>query len=88
VGHGACMGEIRNAYRTLEEDLKRADYLRDKDINGRIILKWVARRCGSIHLDSVVSLFFFFRYSFQRMMYLNDKQHKKFDYRNKHLTKS
>jgi hypothetical protein len=60
VGHGACMGEIRNAYRTLEEDLKRADYLRDKDINGRIILKWVARRCGSIHLDSVVSLFFFF----------------------------
>jgi len=38
VGHGACMGERRGAYRVLVGDLSKRDILEDPGVDGRIIL--------------------------------------------------
>jgi hypothetical protein len=36
--------EMRNAYSILPENLKGRDYLRDKGVDGRIILKWTVKK--------------------------------------------
>jgi hypothetical protein len=37
------MAELRQTYSTVLEDLKGIDYLRDPDIDGRIILKCIKK---------------------------------------------
>jgi hypothetical protein len=39
VGHVACLGEVRNAYKILLESLKGRDHSEDTGIDRRIILK-------------------------------------------------
>jgi hypothetical protein len=41
AGHVARMGEIRNAYKVLVENLKGRDHSEDVGIDGRIILEWI-----------------------------------------------
>jgi hypothetical protein len=39
VGHVACIGEMRNAYRILIEKSKGKNHLEDPSVDGRIIVK-------------------------------------------------
>jgi len=42
--HVARMGENKNTYRFGWENLKEKDYLKDVDIDGRTILKWILKK--------------------------------------------
>jgi hypothetical protein len=44
VGHTACRGEIRNAYKILVRKYKTKKHLRDLGIDGRIILKRILNK--------------------------------------------
>jgi len=41
VGNMACMGERKDEYRVLVENLRERDHLEDPCIEGRILLKWI-----------------------------------------------
>jgi len=45
VGHVAHMGERRGTYRVLVGKPERRDHLEDPGIDGRIILRWIFRKC-------------------------------------------
>jgi hypothetical protein len=44
VGHVACMGAKRNAYRFWWESQKERDHQEDLDVGGRIILNWIVKK--------------------------------------------
>ena len=48
VGYVACMGEREGAYMVLVEEPEEGDYLEDRSVDGRIILKWVFFYCFSL----------------------------------------
>jgi hypothetical protein len=41
AGHIKCIREIRNANRIVVENLKGKDHLKDQDVDGSPILKWI-----------------------------------------------
>jgi hypothetical protein len=41
---GACMGDMRNAYKSLSENLKEREHLGDVSIDGMIILRLILRK--------------------------------------------
>jgi hypothetical protein len=43
-GHLARVGERRGLYRVLEENVSERYHLKDPDIDGRILLRWVFRK--------------------------------------------
>lgn len=49
IGYLACMGEKRNTYKVLVENLLGRDKSDDLGISDRVILKWISEVCG---LDS------------------------------------
>jgi hypothetical protein len=51
AGHVARMGERRGAYRALVGNLREGNHLKDSDVNGRIILKWIFERLEWVGLD-------------------------------------
>jgi hypothetical protein len=46
AGHILRMGEARNAYNILLENLKGRDHLEDLGVYGKIILEWILRKQG------------------------------------------
>jgi hypothetical protein len=44
AGHVARMGEKRNAYRILMENLEGKNHWEDQDVRGWTILKWIFER--------------------------------------------
>jgi hypothetical protein len=44
MGHVACMGERRGAYRVLVGKLEGKNHLEDPGADGRIILRWIFRK--------------------------------------------
>jgi hypothetical protein len=40
------MGERRGVYRGLGRNLKKRDHLGDPGLDGRIILRWIFRKCN------------------------------------------
>jgi hypothetical protein len=55
VGHVACMGERRGAYRVLVGKPEERDDLKDLDVDGRIILKSLCFRSGLFAAASFMS---------------------------------
>jgi len=50
MGHVACLGDMRNAYKIFVGKPEGMNHLEDVNIDGKIILKWIlknmVRRCG------------------------------------------
>jgi hypothetical protein len=44
--HVARIGEMRNAFKILVDNLKGRDHLEDLAVDGRIILKWILNKWG------------------------------------------
>jgi hypothetical protein len=49
VGHVAYMGERRGAYRILVGRPEGRNHLRDPDIDGKVILKWIFKKWVGWH---------------------------------------
>jgi hypothetical protein len=49
VGHVARVRESRDAYRVLVGKLSERDHLEDLSLDGRIVLKWVFKKCNVWH---------------------------------------
>jgi hypothetical protein len=43
-GHVVHMGEMKNEYKILVENLNARDHLEDIGVDGRIILKWILEK--------------------------------------------
>jgi hypothetical protein len=43
------MGEGRGAYRVLVGNLSERDHLQDSGLDGRLILKWIFKKCDGGH---------------------------------------
>jgi len=48
AGHVARMGEGRGVHRALVGKLREIDHWGDPDIDGRIILRWIFRKCEGV----------------------------------------
>jgi len=46
AGHGARVGEMRNAYKSLVRKLKERDHAEDLGVDVRIILEWILGKQG------------------------------------------
>jgi hypothetical protein len=51
MGHVERIGQKRNAYKILDENLKEEDHLKDLDVDGRIILKCMLKSPVGIYFS-------------------------------------
>ena len=45
VGHVACMDERRGTYKVMVGNMRERDHLEEPGVDGRIILRWIFRKC-------------------------------------------